>query len=41
MRVLFMVVASALGAWAQKVTIEFDQGADFGKYKTSPSAAAN
>jgi hypothetical protein len=34
MRVLFMVVASALGAWAQKVTIEFDQGADFGKYKT-------
>jgi hypothetical protein len=34
MRVLLLLMAAALGALAQKVTIEFDQAADFGKYKT-------
>lgn len=34
MRVLFLSLAAALCAFAQKVTVEFDQGADFSKYKT-------
>ena len=31
--ILLMWLATA-GAWAQKITVEFDQSADFGKYKT-------
>jgi hypothetical protein len=34
MRVLLLILLAALGARAQKVTIEFDQAADFSKYKT-------
>lgn len=34
MRVLILTLLAALGAWAQKVTVEFDQAADFTKYKT-------
>jgi hypothetical protein len=34
MRVLLLILLAALGASAQKVTIEFDQAADFSKYKT-------
>ena len=34
MRVLFLTLLAAAGAWAQKVTIEFDQAADFSRYKT-------
>src|ERR1700680_1856353 len=33
-RVLLLVLAAALAAWAQKVTIEFDQAADFARYRT-------
>ena len=33
-RVLVMAVLSAALAWAQKITVEFDQAADFSKYKT-------
>jgi hypothetical protein len=34
MRVLILTLLAALGAWAQKVTVEFDQAADFSRYKT-------
>jgi hypothetical protein len=34
MRILFLMLAAALAASAQKVTIEFDQTAFFGKYHT-------
>jgi len=34
MKILALVLLTALGAFAQKVTVEFDQTADFGKYKT-------
>lgn len=33
-RILVLAVLSAALAWAQKVTVEFDQAADFAKYKT-------
>jgi len=33
-RVLVLLLLAASGAWAQKVTVEFDQGADFTRYKT-------
>jgi len=33
-RVLVLLLLEASGAWAQKVTVEFDQGADFTRYKT-------
>jgi hypothetical protein len=33
-RVLILMVLGAAVAWAQKITVEFDQAADFGKYKT-------
>lgn len=34
MRVLILALLSVLGALAQKVTVEFDQAADFSRYKT-------
>src|SRR6202050_4325456 len=34
MGVLVLVLMAARGALAQKVTVEFDQAADFSKYKT-------
>jgi len=34
MRVLLITLLGTAGAWAQKVTIEFDQAIDFSKYKT-------
>jgi hypothetical protein len=34
MRVVLLALLGALGAFAQKITIEFDQAADFSKYKT-------
>ncbi|HTB19647.1 MAG TPA: DUF4136 domain-containing protein [Bryobacteraceae bacterium] len=34
MRLLLLILAAALAAEAQKVTIEFDQAVDFGKYRT-------
>ncbi len=34
MRVLILTLLAAPGVWAQKVTVEFDQAADFSKYKT-------
>jgi hypothetical protein len=34
MRVLLITLLAAGGAWAQKVTIEFDQAIDFSRYKT-------
>ena len=34
MKVLLLILSAALAARAQKVTIEFDQSVDFGKYKT-------
>ena len=34
MRVLLLILATALAALAQKVTVEFDQAAGFGRYKT-------
>jgi len=34
MRVLLVALLAAGGAWAQKVTVEFDQAIDFSKYKT-------
>jgi hypothetical protein len=34
MRVLLVTLLAAFGAWAQKVTVEFDQAIDFSKYKT-------
>jgi Domain of unknown function (DUF4136) len=33
-RVLVFLLLSAALAWAQKITVEFDQAADFSKYKT-------
>ena len=33
-RILVMAVLSAALTWAQKITVEFDQAADFSKYKT-------
>jgi len=32
--VLLLALLGAHAAWAQKVTVEFDRGADFSKYKT-------
>lgn len=34
MRVLTLTLLAVLGAFAQKVTVEFDEAADFAKYKT-------
>jgi hypothetical protein len=34
MTVLILSLLAAHGAFAQKVTVEFDQAADFSKYKT-------
>jgi hypothetical protein len=34
MRVLLVTLLAVFGAWAQKVTVEFDQAIDFSKYKT-------
>ena len=34
MKFLVLVVLSAALAWAQKITVEFDQAADFSRYKT-------
>jgi hypothetical protein len=34
MRVLLVTLLAAGGAWAQKVTVEFDQAIDFSKYKS-------
>ena len=34
MRVLILTLLAALGAFAQKITVEFDEAADFSKYKT-------
>jgi Domain of unknown function (DUF4136) len=33
-RILVLAVLSAALSWAQKITVEFDQAADFSKYKT-------
>ena len=33
-KVILLTWLAAAGAWAQKITVEFDQAADFGKYKT-------
>ena len=33
-RILVLAVLSTALAWAQKITVEFDQAADFSKYKT-------
>ena len=33
-KVILLTCLAAAGAWAQKITVEFDQAADFGKYKT-------
>ena len=34
MRFLILTLAATLGAFAQKITVEFDQSADFTKYRT-------
>ena len=34
MKTLALALLTALGAFAQKASTEFDQAADFGKYKT-------
>ena len=34
MRVLILILLTAASSFAQKVTVEFDAAADFGKYKT-------
>ena len=34
MRAILLILLAAAGACAQKVTVEFDQSADFSKYKT-------
>ncbi|MGA2715920.1 MAG: DUF4136 domain-containing protein [Bryobacteraceae bacterium] len=34
MKILVLICFAALSAFAQKITIEFDQGADFTKYRT-------
>jgi len=33
-KVILLTWLAAAGAWAQKITVEFDQAADFTKYKT-------
>lgn len=33
-RVAVLILLAASGGWAQKVTVEFDQAADFSRYKT-------
>src|SRR5450432_3875511 len=33
-RILILAVLSAALAWAQKITVEFDQAADFSRFKT-------
>jgi hypothetical protein len=33
-KVILLTWLAAAGVWAQKITVEFDQAADFGKYKT-------
>src|ERR1700740_2101452 len=33
-KVILLTWLAAAGAWAQKITVEFDQAADFSKYKT-------
>jgi hypothetical protein len=33
-KVILLTWLAATGAWAQKITVEFDQAADFSKYKT-------
>src|ERR1700676_5384939 len=33
-KVILLTWLATAGAWAQKITVEFDQAADFGKYKT-------
>lgn len=33
-RVLVLILLAAADAWAQKITVEFDQAADFSRYKT-------
>src|SRR6204780_573310 len=33
-KVPVLILLAAGGAWAQKITVEFDQAADFSKYKT-------
>jgi len=33
-RILLLTVLSAAVVWSQKITVEFDQAADFSKYKT-------
>ena len=33
-KILVFAVLSAALAWSQKITVEFDQAADFAKYKT-------
>jgi len=34
MRVVLLAFLAAAGAFAQKITVEFDQAADFSKFKT-------
>src|SRR6267154_6415488 len=34
MKLLILTLLAAAGAWAQRITVEFDQAADFSKYKT-------
>jgi uncharacterized protein DUF4136 len=34
MRIVILTLLAALGAFAQKITVEFDEAADFSKYKT-------
>ena len=34
MRIVILTLLAALGAFAQKITLEFDEAADFSKYKT-------
>jgi hypothetical protein len=34
MKLLLLTLGTALSVWAQKVTIEFDQAANFGRYRT-------
>jgi len=33
-KVILMAWLASIGAWAQKITVEFDQAADFARYKT-------
>ncbi len=33
-KVPVLILLAAAGAWAQKITVEFDQAADFSRYKT-------